>query len=73
LKSFRKALTVLNEFIEPFVNDALKHFHDEKNEEEKYVFLHALVESTQDRKVLRDQTTAMLLAVSVSSAEFLSL
>jgi hypothetical protein len=65
--SFRKALKVLNEFIEPYIDEVLEHNRNSKAEvAHDYTFLHALAKYTQDRKVLRDQLVAMLLAGRVS-------
>lgn len=64
--SFKKALQVLSEFIEPYIDEALRFREEKVDEEQSYTFLHALAESTQDRKVLRDQLVAMLLAGRVT-------
>ncbi|KAL1621697.1 hypothetical protein SLS56_009095 [Neofusicoccum ribis] len=65
-KRFRKNIKTMNEFIEPFIDQALSLSPEElekrtKNEE-GYTFLHALASYTRDRATLRDQLAAVLLA-----------
>jgi cytochrome P450 len=65
-KKFRKELRVMNEFTNQYIEDALRLSPDELEKrtkgEEGYTFLHALATYTRDRKVLRDQLVAVLLA-----------
>jgi cytochrome P450 len=65
-KKFRKELKVMNEFTNQYIEDALSLSPDELEKrtkgEEGYTFLHALATYTRDRKVLRDQLVAVLLA-----------
>jgi len=74
--SFRKALKQINEFVEPFIERALclsRQELDEKTKsDEGYTFLHALAGFTRDRKVLRDQLVAVLLAGRDTTAATLS-
>lgn len=63
---FYKELKVLNEFVNTFVDDTLRLSPQELEKTTKsddgYTFLHALANHTRDRKVLRDQLVAVLLA-----------
>jgi len=65
-KVFRRHLAVLNDFVEPFIDEALLLSPDELEKRTKsddgYTFLHAIAAFTRDRKVLRDQLVAVLLA-----------
>jgi cytochrome P450 len=65
-KSFYKGLKVINEFVNPYIDDALRLSPEElatkTKSEEGYTFLHALASFTRDRQVLRDQLVAVLLA-----------
>ena len=74
--SFREALRQINEFVEPFIERALHLSQQELNEKTKsdegYTFLHALASFTRDRKVLRDQIVAVLLAGRDTTAATLS-
>ena len=74
--SFRKALKHINEFVEPFIERALRLSQQELDEKTKsdegYTFLHALASFTRDRKVLRDQLVAVLLAGRDTTAATLS-
>jgi cytochrome P450 len=74
--SFRKALKVINEFVEPFIERALSLSQQELDEKTKsdegYTFLHALAGFTRERKVLRDQIVAVLLAGRDTTAATLS-
>jgi cytochrome P450 len=74
--SFRKALKQINEFVEPFIERALRLSQQELDEKTKsdegYTFLHALASFTRDRKVLRDQLVAVLLAGRDTTAATLS-
>jgi cytochrome P450 len=74
--SFRKALKQINEFVEPFIERALRLSQQELDEKTKsdegYTFLHALASFTRDRKVLRDQLVAVLIAGRDTTAATLS-
>lgn len=65
-KTFRRHLAVLNNFVEPFIDEALLLSPDELGKRTKsddgYTFLHAIAAFTRDRKALRDQLVAVLLA-----------
>jgi cytochrome P450 len=71
-----KAIAVINEFVTPFIEDTLRLTQDElatkTKSEEGYTFLHALASFTRDRKVLRDQLVAVLLAGRDTTAGTLS-
>jgi cytochrome P450 len=75
-KSFYKGIKVINEFVTPYIEQAL-HLSPEElatktKSEEGYTFLHALASFTRDRKVLRDQLVAVLLAGRDTTASTLS-
>jgi cytochrome P450 len=63
---FNRQLKVLNQFVEPYIEEALTLSDDELEKrtksEEGYTFLHALAAHTKNRTVLRDQLVAVLLA-----------
>ncbi|CAG8960607.1 hypothetical protein HYFRA_00013431, partial [Hymenoscyphus fraxineus] len=73
---FRKAIKTLNEFVNPFVDQALRLSPEElatkSKSDQGYTFLHALAGFTRDRKVLRDQLVAVLLAGRDTTASTLS-
>lgn len=75
-KSFYEGLKVINEFVNPYIDDALRLSPEElesKNKsEEGYTFLHALAGYSRDRKMLRDQLVAVLLAGRDTTASTLS-
>jgi cytochrome P450 len=75
-KSFYKGLKVINEFVNPYIEQALSLSPEElatkTKSEEGYTFLHALASFTRDRKVLRDQLVAVLLAGRDTTASTLS-
>lgn len=56
----------MNAFVEPFVDEALAlspaELEKRTKSDEGYTFLHAIAAYTRDRKVLRDQLVAVLLA-----------
>ncbi|CAK7240936.1 MAG: hypothetical protein STHCBS139747_002393 [Sporothrix thermara] len=78
--SYNRGLRVIEEFINPFIDRALllppneleKNIHDSDESEGRYTFLHALAQFTRDRKVLRDQLMAVLLAGRDTTAATLS-
>ena len=67
-KTFRASLKILNEFVNPSIDRALRLTPSDLEEKAKstreYTFLHALAGFTQDRKVLRDQIVASLCLIS---------
>ncbi|WPH00165.1 putative cytochrome 52A4 [Acrodontium crateriforme] len=75
-QSFRKGLKVLNTFVDTYIDRTLQLSPEEleKNakNDESYTFLHALAGYTRDRKVLRDQLVAVLLAGRDTTAATLS-
>ena len=66
----------MNEFVEPFIDEALslppEELATKSKSDEGYTFLHALAGFTRDRKVLRDQLVAVLLAGRDTTASTLS-
>jgi hypothetical protein len=74
MSSYHASLRVIDEFVGPFIDQALSSLSDVKETHfaEKYTFLHALAEFTRDRKVLRDQIIAVLLAGRDTTAAALS-
>lgn len=75
-KSFRAGIKVINEFVNPYIEDALRLTPEELStktkSEEGYTFLHALAAFTRDRTMLRDQMVAVLLAGRDTTASILS-
>jgi hypothetical protein len=75
-KSFYEGLKVINEFVSQFVEEALRLSPEElatkTKSEEGYTFLHELASFTRDKKVLRDQLVAVLLAGRDTTASTLS-
>jgi cytochrome P450 len=71
-----KAIAVINEFVTPYIEETLRLSQEElatkTKSEEGYTFLHALASFTRDRKVLRDQLVAVLLAGRDTTAGTLS-
>jgi hypothetical protein len=69
-------MKVINEFVNPFVDEALNLSSEElamkTKSESGYTFLHALAGFTRDRTVLRDQLIAVLLAGRDTTAGTLS-
>jgi cytochrome P450 len=65
-KRLRQELEVLENFIAPYIDQALQLSSEELEQvtqsDTDYTFLHALAAHTRDRKVLRDQIVSMLLA-----------
>lgn len=75
-KSFFASIRVINEFVTPYIHEALRLSPEElaskTKSEEGYTFLHALASFTRDPKVLRDQLVAVLLAGRDTTAGTLS-
>lgn len=63
-KSFHQGLRTMEKFIEPWISEALSLTPEELDSKLKKqdTFLHALARHTRDRKVIRDQLIALLLA-----------
>ena len=63
-KSFKEGLKTMDRFIEPWISEALSLSQEELDTklQKKDTFLHALARRTRDRKVIRDQLVALLLA-----------
>ncbi|EXF74394.1 cytochrome P450 [Colletotrichum fioriniae PJ7] len=76
LFSFRAGLNVMNDFVNKFIERALRLSPEELASKTKsdqgYTFLHELASFTRDRKVLRDQLVAVLLAGRDTTAASLS-
>lgn len=74
--SFRSGLVVINDFVNQYIERALRLSPEElasKTKSDKdYTFLHELASFTRDRKVLRDQLVAVLLAGRDTTACVLS-
>ncbi|KAI2633704.1 cytochrome P450 52A11 [Hypomontagnella submonticulosa] len=75
-KSFRDGLRVVNEFCNIYIDRALRLSPEElatkTKSDQGYTFLHELASFTRDRKVLRDQLIAVLLAGRDTTASTLS-
>jgi cytochrome P450 len=76
MKTFRAGIKTINEFVAPYIDEALRLSPEElatkTKSEEGYTFLHALASFTRDRTVLRDQLVAVLLAGRDTTASTLS-
>ncbi|KAL7628783.1 hypothetical protein AAE478_000298 [Parahypoxylon ruwenzoriense] len=76
LKSFRAGLKVVNEFCNIYIDRALRLSPEElatkTKSDQDYTFLHELASFTRDRKVVRDQLIAVLLAGRDTTASTLS-
>ncbi|KAK5080963.1 hypothetical protein LTR05_008280 [Lithohypha guttulata] len=61
---FKRGLKTMDRFIEPWITEALQLTQEELDTKlsKKDTFLHALARRTRDRKVIRDQLVALLLA-----------
>lgn len=75
-RSFHANLRILNSFVNPYIEQALRLSPEELEKKTKsdsgYTFLHALARFTRDRKVIRDQLVAVLLAGRDTTAATLS-
>lgn len=75
-KKFHEGLKTIDAFIGQYIDRALELSQDElekvSKSDEGYTFLHALASYTRDRKVLRDQIIAVLLAGRDTTAVTLS-
>lgn len=76
LKSFRAGLKVVNELCDTYIDQALRLSPEElaskTKSDHEYTFLHELALFTRDRKVIRDQLVAVLLAGRDTTAATLS-
>jgi hypothetical protein len=72
--SYNAALKVINESVNPFIDEVLSLPAGKVKTglPTPYTFLHELAEFTQDRKLLRDQIIAVLLASRDTTASALS-
>ncbi|KAL9101839.1 MAG: hypothetical protein Q9163_002942 [Psora crenata] len=72
-KSFWAGLKVINNFVEPFIETVLRLEIADLKEQTNQSFLHAIAATgTRDRKVIRDQCVAVLLAGRDTTAGALS-
>lgn len=71
-KSFRKGLRVMEDFVQPIITQCLLLNPGTLKDVESQSFLHALANATRDRKVIRDQIVAVLLAGRDTTAGTLS-
>ncbi|RYP14235.1 hypothetical protein DL765_006515 [Monosporascus sp. GIB2] len=75
-KSFRAGLKVVNEFLNTYIDQTLRLSPEELASKTKsdhdYTFLHELASFTRDRKVIRAQLIAVLLASRDTTAATLS-
>lgn len=71
--TFWAGLKVINDFVEPFIESVLRMNIADLKEKTNQSFLHALAATgTRDRKVIRDQVVAILLAGRDTTAGALS-
>jgi len=63
---FNKGIKIIDEFVNQFIEKALalspEELETKTKTEEGFTFLHSLASFTRDRKMLRDQLVAVLLA-----------
>ncbi|KAK7743683.1 hypothetical protein SLS62_010515 [Diatrype stigma] len=76
-RSFRAGLRTVNEFLNTYIDQTLRLGPEElasktKSDVQGYTFLHELASFTRDRKVIRDQLIAVLLAGRDTTAATLS-
>lgn len=72
-KTFWPGLKIIDSFVEQFIEQALRLNISDLNEKSNQSFLHALAATgTRDRKVIRDQVVAVLLAGRDTTAGILS-
>ncbi|KAL3450012.1 cytochrome P450 [Aspergillus insuetus] len=73
-KEFRKQLKVMDDFIKPYIDRVLAMSPAELDQKlsKSETFLHALARFTRDRRTLRDQLVAVLLAGRDTTAATLS-
>jgi cytochrome P450 len=75
-KTFWQGMKVIDDFVNQYIEHALRLSPEELSSKSKsdmgYTFLHELASFTRDRKVLRDQLVAVLLAGRDTTASTLS-
>ena len=72
-RSFHAGLAIINSFVQPFIERVLRLNASDLHEKSAQSFLHALAATgTRDRKVIRDQVVAVLLAGRDTTAGALS-
>jgi cytochrome P450 len=73
-RTFHAGLKEMDKFIEPYITQALSLSQSELEAklEKSDTFIHALARFTRDRKVIRDQLVAVLLAGRDTTASTLS-
>ncbi|KAI1333290.1 glycoside hydrolase family 20 protein [Xylariaceae sp. FL0255] len=75
-KTFKRGLKVVNELCDIYIDQALRLNREElvykTKSDSEYTFLHELASFTRDRKVIRDQLVAVLLAGRDTTAATLS-
>ncbi|KAI5927615.1 cytochrome P450 52A11 [Camillea tinctor] len=76
LWKFHKDMAVVNRFCDKYIDQALRLTPEEletkTRSDQEYTFLHELAQFTRDRKVIRDQVAAVLLAGRDTTASTLS-
>ncbi|KAL2404241.1 Cytochrome P450 monooxygenase pvhE [Exophiala dermatitidis] len=70
MHSYRAGIKTMERFIEPFITEALSMTESKLSGSD--TFIHALARYTRDRKVVRDQLVALLLAGRDTTASTLS-
>ena len=70
--AYNAGIANINDFINPFVQRALSQKQKVNDPDEKYTFLNALTEFTNDPEMLRDQIAAVLIAGRDTTAANLS-
>lgn len=71
-KDFQKHCTVCHEFVDYFVERALAKSDQEKQHNDRYVFIEELTKETRDPIIIRDQAFNILLAGRDTTAGILS-
>ena len=71
-KTFWQGLKVMDNFVQPIITQCLSLDPSTLKDAENQSFLHALANTTRDRKVIRDQIVAILLAGRDTTAGTLS-
>jgi len=71
-KSFKAACATVHKMIQGYVSKSLQVRAEKNKGQDRYVFLDALAESTQDPQVLQDQVLSVLLAGRDTTSMLLS-